>query len=237
MFVNSPAIVLSSIKYGDSGRIIKFYTENFGVKSLISKSAYSKKNRQSALFLPLNQLELTLNEKSTKNLDYFREAKQTVHYTSIYSNPIKSSVVLFICEILNAVLQEEESSPLLFQFISTSLTNFDEKDTEYADFHLWFLMKLTRFLGFYPNITLDKNYFDLKNGVSVDEIPSDAYLSNEDFHLFKILYSLDSFEQHKNQFNQKQRKTLLSSLLSYYSFHISDFRHPKSLEVLNAVFK
>lgn len=236
MIIQTPAIVISSIKYGDTSKIVKCYTKSSGIQSFIAKGVYSKKNKINPLISPLNQIELLLDDKNTKNIQYFKNAGQSVHYTSIHLLPQKTAIALFLSEILNSALQEEEANSGLFDFISSSFENFDKKETSYADFHLWFLINLTKYLGFYPNISSKSLFFDLMNGISTDSSPAESYISGEELTDLKTLISLQ-FDQSQNQFNQTQRKSLLNILMDYYRLHISDFRQPKSLNVLAVVFE
>lgn len=237
MLVRTPAIVLSSHKYGDSARIVKFYTASVGIKSFIAKGAYSKKNRQNSLFIPLNQVELIYDDRQKNSLEYFREAKQIAHYKELSSSPFKMTIALFIAEMLNLVLLEEESNQPLFEFLSESLLVFDGKEDVFSDFHLWFLLNLTKYLGFYPNIQNGAKYFDLQEGISSHEIPTGTYISQDDLILFEKLMNLNFLTQTENQFSKNQRNSILNTILKYYEAHIFDFRHPKSLEVLVHVFE
>lgn len=236
MLIKTPAIVLSAIKYGDSGKIIKFFTLNHGLTSCISKSIYAKKNKTNSLLIPFNLVELVYDEKPNQNLHFLKEINSTTHFNSIHLQPEKTTIVLFLTEILNAVLKEEEQNFALFEFLENSIRAFDQKNSGYADFHLWFLLNLTQFLGFYPHLKKGFSYFDLNNGISTQEIPHEIYISDSDLFHFEKLISLDFHDQTQSQFSQNQRKSILSTLLKYYELHISDFRQPKSLEILNQVF-
>lgn len=237
MLVKTRAIVLNSIKYGDSGKIVKFFTQTHGIKSCIAKSVYTKKNRVNPLLIPFNFVELVYDEKPHQSLFFIKEINPTQHFNSIYQLPAKTTIVLFLAEILHSVLKEEESNLGLFRFLENSITAFDQKENAYSDFHLWFLFHLTSFLGFYPNLEKSARYFDLTNGISTDQILSDNYISDQELQLFKKISVQDFVNQTSNHFNQNQRKSLLSVLLKYFELHISDFRQPKSLEILNRVFE
>ena len=237
MLVKTHAIVLNSIKYGDSGKIVKFFTQNHGIKSCIAKSVYAKKNRINPLLVPFNFVELVYDEKPNQSLFFIKEINPTHHFNSIHQQPAKTTIVLFLAEILHAVLKEEESNLGLFRFLENSISNFDKKENAYSDFHLWFLFHLTSYLGFYPNLENSARYFDLTHGISSDQILSDFSISDEELLWFKKISELDFLHQTSNQFNQNQRKSLLSVLLKYFELHISDFRQPKSLEILNRVFE
>ena len=117
------------------------------------------------------------------------------------------------------------------------MNEFDSKKINYADFHLWFLLNLTKFLGFYPNYSENYEFFDLTNGVSTHDFSSGFVIEKEELSLFKKLINLDLNSEETSNFNQNQRKKLLEILIRYYELHISDFRRPKSLEVLYSVFE
>lgn len=236
MEVQSSAILLSSLKYGDNGLIVKCYTEASGTKSFILKNAFSGKNKKSSLFTTLNQIKIIYDDKKNKDLNFLKLVEADIYYQSIYNQPVKTSIVLFLGEILSSVLQEEESNPYLFNFISNGLIDFDNKSTGNSDFHLWFLINLSRFLGFYPHFSEDAQYFDLANGISTNDSSSGFIIEKSDLMIFTDLIRMNFSSQEKSNFNQNQRKKLLEILIRYYELHISDFRRPNSLDVLHQVF-
>lgn len=236
MWIKTEAIVLSSLPYGESGRIVKCYTKLHGIRTFFVKGMHSKKQKINALFYALNQIEIVYKENRNGQLYHFHEIQPQHYYESIYIHPQKTSIILFLAEILHTVLQEEETNLPLYEFIQNALKAFDKNKNAFADFHLWFLMQLTQFLGFQPNLIFNSLYFDLKEGTSSNQKPNDIYLSKNELQDWESLYQLDFFEQKENQFNQKQRKSLIEHLLTYYKLHTSNFRQPKSLEVLNVVF-
>lgn len=236
MTVKTPAIIISSVKYGDSGKIVKCYTRDAGIKSFISKGVYSKKNKINPLLTPLNRVEIVFNDYPKSNLHYFREIRQLQPYVSVYENPVKSGIFLFISEILNNLFLGEESNPDFFQFILESLSEFDLKKNDYSDFHLWFLYRLTQFIGCYPDLKKGFPYFDLLNGISTNAISSDFCISESELENFEKLTDLDFNEDSVNQLTQIRRKSILNTLMRYFELHTANFRHPKSLEVLAVIF-
>lgn len=237
MQVQTSAIVLSSLKYGENGLIVRCFTENSGIESFILKNAFSGKNKKSSVFVVLNQIKIIYDEKKNSNLNYLKDAEIESYYKSIYTNPVKTTITLFLGEILNSVLQEEEANLTMYRFLSDGLNEFDSKTSNYADFHLWLLTNLTRFLGFYPHFSVNYEFFDLANGVSTNDFSSGFVIEKEELILFKDLIDLNFNSQEISKFNQNQRKKLLEILIRYYELHISGFRRPKSLEVLYSVFE
>lgn len=235
--LETKAIVLSSLKYGDTSLIIRCYTQDFGLKSFIAKGVFSKKKRNTSLYFPLAEIDLSFQPKSNEQQLVFLKSVQTSHYyESLHFHPIKSAIVFFLAEILNLVLKEEADNPELYFYIEHSLKEFDQKKDDFADFHLIFLIQLSHFLGFYPNLETDGNLFDLENGFFTNSNSSINMLKADETVLFKKLLELHFSEDSKNTFNQSQRSLLLEILVKYYQIHTNNFKKPKSLQVLHELF-
>lgn len=237
MLVKTHALIISSIKYGDQSKIVKCFTQNAGVCSFMIKNVNAKNNKLNAVISPLNWVEVIYQDKNNSNLINLRNCSLVHHYQTIYSDPVKISITLFLAEILNHVLKEESANENLFKFLTQSFVAFDLKSEEFADFHLWFLLNLTRFLGFYPQISTDAKYFDLLNGVSSDQMISGFSIEKEKLDLLKELAQINFTKDYKSKFNRFKRKYLLETLIHYYELHIDDFRRPNSLEILYQVFE
>ena len=218
--LETKAVVLSSIKYGDTSLIIRCYTQNFGLKSFIAKGVFSKKKRNTSLYFPLAEIDLSFQPKSSEQqLVFLKSAQTSYYYETLHFHPIKSAIVFFLAEILNLVLKEETDNPDLYLY-----------------FHLIFLIQLTHFLGFYPNLELDGNLFDLENGFFTNSNSSINLLKADETVLFKKLLELNFTADSKNIFNQSQRSLLLEILVKYYQIHTNNFKKPKSLQVLHELF-
>lgn len=235
--LETKAIVLSSLKYGDTSLIIRCYTQDFGLKSFIAKGVFSKKKRNTSLYFPLAEIDLSFQPKSNEQqLVFLKSAQTAYYYESLHFHPIKSAIVFFLAEILNLVLKEEADNPELYFYIENSLKEFDQKKDDFADFHLVFLIQLSYFLGFYPNLEIDGNLFDLENGFFTNSNSSINMLKADETVLFKKLLELHFSEDSKNTFNQSQRSLLLEILVKYYQIHTNNFKKPKSLQVLHELF-
>ena len=235
--LETKAIVLSSLKYGDTSLIIRCYTQDFGLKSFIAKGVFSKKKRNTSLYFPLAEIDLSFQPKSNEQqLVFLKSAQTSYYYESLHFHPIKSAIVFFLAEILNLVLKEEADNPELYFYIENSLKEFDQKKDDFADFHLIFLLQLSYFLGFYPNLEIDGNLFDLENGFFTNSNSSINMLKADETVLFKKLLELHFSEDSKNTFNQSQRSLLLEILVKYYQIHTNNFKKPKSLQVLHELF-
>jgi DNA repair protein RecO (recombination protein O) len=236
MQIKTQAIVLSVIKFQEKSLIVKCFTQSDGLKSYFIQNAFStkKSNQKIAYFQPLNILEIEANHKNKGTLEHFKEVKLAYNYQNINTDIIKSSMVLFLSEVLHNSIFEEEKNENLFSYLETSLMWLDTHDV-ISNFHLIFLMQLTKFLGFYPQTReTDGTYFEMIDGV-FSPFQGTSCLNEHETQLLKKLLNL-RFEDILKNFHKEERQVLLKILLDYYSIHLQGFKKPKSLEVLKEIF-
>jgi len=238
MLSKNNSIVLSKLKYRDYDLIVKCYTEQRGVVSYMLRGVLKSKKglSKTVYYQVLSQLQIEENYKPNQSLQYIKEAKFNYIYKSLHTNIYKSSIVLFLSEILSNVLKEEEKNEDLFHFITASLQYLDNED-QFTNFHLLFLLKLTRYLGFLPeNLQNDFDFFNLESGVFEAKNHGVYSVSGENLTLLKQLLgtSFDALKAVKITANQRQ--DFLHMLLHYFELHLGSFKKPKSLQVLNEVF-
>lgn len=237
MLVSTSAIVLSARRYQDSDLIVTCYTRDFGRTTYILKSVLkSKKGKlRPAFFQPFTILELEANHKDSRALQYIREAKIKFPMNTLHSNQVKRTIVLFLSEILFAVLKEEEKREELYDFIETAINWFETHDT-YASFHLVFMLELTKYLGFYPDIDPKHQFFDLMEGKSSVNASGIYSLSGEKLTLLKQALGIKFDKVKEHRLSTIQKRNLLDMILLYFKVHLDGFKEPKSLSVLNEVF-
>lgn len=236
MLVKTKAIVISSLKYQEKSLIVKCFTQSDGLKSYFVQSAFSSKknNQKIAYFQPLTILEIEANHKNKGTLEHFKEIKLATAYQTINVDVVKSTIVIFLSEMLHYSIQEEEKNEHLFTFLETALLWLDTHQ-EIANFHLILLLEITKYLGFYPdNSENDLKFFEMTEGV-FSPFQGISCLSEHETFLFKKLMSL-KFDSDQKVFAGTERQILLKILLDYYSIHLDGFKKPKSLDVLKEVF-
>ena len=144
-------VVLHHIRYRESSAIVHIYTDQFGRQTFMAHSIRGKKAKfRSNLLQPLTLLELEMYHKEKREIQQLKEIHNYIPYTSIPVDPYKSSQAMFLSEILYKVLREEEPNPDLYDFLEHGLQFLDVADQHTVNFHLLFLVQLTRYLGFYP---------------------------------------------------------------------------------------
>lgn len=237
MLVKTNAIVLSKIKYRDNDLIVKCYTKNRGATSYLLRGVLksSKQNAKVAYFQLLSQLQIEENYKPNQSLQFINEVKLNLVYHSLHTNVLKSAITMFLSEVLSSVLKEEEPNLALYNFLETSLELLDN-ETEFSNFHLLFLIELTKHLGFYPDTAqIDFPYFNLTSG-AFESKPQANSVSGENLVTLKRLLGIKFDILNSVKLNSSQRQSFLNMLLLYYELQLGDFRKPKSLQIFNQVF-
>jgi len=238
MLIKTEAIVFSALKYGEADLIVKAFTKSSGLKSYLLRNILkSKKGKlRVAMFQPLMHLEIEANHKDKGTLESIREAKILTHFSSLHTEITKSALVFFIADILRNAVQEEEENVPLFEYITATTLWLDTYNT-IANFHLLFMIKLSSYLGFYPDDTeLKFEYFNLIDG-TFNQNENSLYCRSGDVILWlKQLLGINFDGLSKIKMNQHQRSDLLNMLLQYYELHLHGFKKPRSLAVLNSIF-
>ncbi len=234
MLVKTKALVLSALKYQEKSLIVKCFTRSDGLKSYFVPSAFSSKknNQKIAYFQPLTLLEIEAVHKNKGTLEQLREIKLSYSYQSLPLDITKSTIAIFLSEILHHSIREEEKNEPLFTFLETAFQWLDTHDAA-ADFHLILLVQVTKFLGFFPG-TPNAPFFEMTDGVFVP-LQGISCLNETESQLFAKLLQL-RFEGSGKCFSKTERLQLLKILLDYYAIHLDGFKRPKSLDVLQEVF-
>jgi DNA repair protein RecO (recombination protein O) len=236
--ITTKAIVLSSLKYSESSLIVKCYTEELGLISFIERGVLKSKKRgnKMAHFQPLNQLIIVFNYKNKNALSTIKESRILHPYQNIPSDIIKQTMVLFLSEILSKAIQGETEDKQLFQYLVTALDWLDVHE-HVANFHLLFLLNLTKFLGFYPDLT-HAHYpgFDMLEGRFSENLMDKHVISKNEFYQFKKLLGINFDKVETVTFSKQERQLVLQTLIHYFKLHLGNFSDPKSLPILETVF-
>lgn len=240
MLTKTTAIVLHNIKYGDSKMIVDMFTRAHGRMSFvvsIPKSSKSKLRKQ--FFQPLSMLSLEYDYRPKVQLQKIRNVALFHPYSSLPFDIDKLTVGMFISEFLYHSLYGEQANEPMFDYISDSLLWFDGSPSPTANFHLVFMMRLSLFLGFYPNLDdfVPGCVFDLRSGSfsSVAPLYSD-YLLPDEASQMSLMMRMNYSTMHLFKFTRAQRNRLLDVIVQYYRLHIPGFPEMKSLDVLRNIY-
>ena len=227
MIHKTRGIVLGFIQYRETSIIVKIFTEEFGMQSYIVNKVRSTKGKSKiSFFQPLTLLNLVVYHRQGKSINRIAETECLHPYRSIPFEINKSSVALFLSEFLGKCLKEEGKACRTFQFMLNAFQVWDLSNKETINFHLHFLLQLSRYLGFDP--------------VHSREIYKQVILHAPDKeiaqHEQKII---DLFLQQPIgkviRINNLIRRNLLEIILDFYKIHFDNLRELKSITVLKEV--
>lgn len=236
--ITTKAIVLSSLKYGDTSLIVRCFTLEDGLKSYLVRGVLSKKKAKikAAYFQPLTQLKVEAKHNTKGSLNSLKEVHVVNPYKNIHTNIYKQTIVLFLSEILGTTIQEEEENESLYFYLETAFNWLDSHD-EVSNFHLLFLLNLTKFLGFYPDTSNNHyNCFHLLEGCFTSSLSEKEIIKNDELIQFKKLLGINFDSINGAAFNKKERQLVLRIIIRYFELHLDGFKNPKSLGVLETVF-
>ena len=241
MLATTEGIVLHFIKYGESSVITTIYTRDFGRQNYLINAARSKKSKNKASLLqPLFLVDLVAYQKQSRDLHRIKEVKSNQTYQNIAFDITKSTQVIFLAEVLYKTINEQESFPEMFDFIKSALLYFDLMEKGKLNFYLFFLYRLTEYLGFLPNTTKIgfEGWFDLKKGEVVNFQPSHPFFVNKEVtEYFITLSTLKLHELKDFNISRSMRDSLLKALVDYYQLHFDNLGEIKSMSVLKEVFQ
>ena len=235
MLVKTKGLVIRTVNYSDTSLIATIYTKELGLKSYMLRGARSNRGKkQGNIFQPMQFLDLVVQNRENKNLQYVREHHANIVFTNIPYNISKTAIGLFMLEVISTSVKEQEENAVLYEFIQESFQELDEKKENYVNFHLHFLIRFARHLGFQPmnNFSETNNRFALQDGLFVNA--GDAYPSLLDKEDSSLLAGFLTSET--QTISNKQRKRLLFLLERYYQFHLIDFRSFRTPFVFEEIF-
>lgn len=241
MLQKTAGIVLHTLKYKDTSIIAHVYTETLGRVSFIVPLPRSRKSIvKSVLFQPLSLVEVEADFRPHASFYKVKEAKSLYPFTSIPYDPYKSAIALFLAEFLYRAVREEAENRPLFDYLKYSIVWLDECRQEFANFHLVFLMRISRFLGCFPNLEdfHEGCYFDLMNACFTPVQPQlhSSYVLPDEASKLISLMRMNYKTMHYFQMNRSERSRCLVVMNEYYRIHLPDFPILKSLDVLKELF-
>lgn len=232
-------LVFHVSRYSDSSGIVRIFTEQTGLQSFIVRSLFSRNARiKPALFGHLTLLDLVVDNKPGRSLQYIREASLNRPFHEITDDMVRSSILLFINEVLYKSVREEEANQSLFDFIENSLQYLNDPDIPVNSFHLLFLVRLSEHLGFGTthSLTGEGDHFDMLAGLPDVNDPGHSYvIMGESLKLLKEISLMDYPALLNLSAPRTVRLELLNSLLDFFRIHLPEMAELKSVKVLHEI--
>ncbi len=240
MLVKTRAIVLNSLRYGDSQVIVDLFTETHGRLSFmqrIPKTGHARVKKQ--LFQPLTLLRVEFDYRPARRLLRIAEAQMESPFVSLPFDARKLCIALFVAEFTRHATRSEQANAALFAYMEKSVRWLDACGDDFANFHIIYMLRLTRFIGFYPNTdgAQDSAYFDLRGACFVPYAPLHPdFLEPSEARKIGLLMRVNYATMHLVKMSRTERNRCVELILKYYRLHEPAFPELKSLPVLKELF-
>ena len=221
--------LLSYIKYGENDAVLHCFTEEDGFQTYFLKGIYSKKNKKKAFLLPLNKLNFSVSAGKSSGIQTVSRF-EIVEVNDVYTDIKANTVIFFIADFLNQILRNENKNQIIFHTIDEFILELSRQN--YRS-HLILLIKILKIQGVAPLLG-EGNYLDPETGTFSD-VGTHHFFDSENSLLWKLILSAE--DPYEIKIPQVLRKKFLDSLLIYYHYHITDFKTPNSLEIIQQIFE
>lgn len=232
--------MLHTLKYGDSSMVVHLLTDVGGRRSYMVQGVRSTRGHGSkmALFQPMFPVEFEGLESARMQMDRFREVRAGMVFQSLPFDVRKSTIALFMAEVLYRLVKESEPNQALFDFVWGSVAALDALTEGIANFHLWFLAHLSRLLGFSPgNVYTGGDWFDIREGLYTPVRPAHtSFLTQENARTLNDFLECDVQYVAEIGLNRRQRVDFLNAMLVYYGYHLDAVQAVQSVRILQEVF-
>ncbi len=227
------AIVLGTVKYGDSGTVLRTFTPQQGLLAFMVHSLHSKKAGQMrpSMTLPMTILDVVINHRGKGNLKTIQEVRPARHWSKLHSDPIRMTLCTFASEVIQKVVTEDHQESFLFQELRLWLERLDRDDARLGTAPHELLLIVARQMGCFPHMeTYKEGYvFDMMDGHFIPEAPDHTYwMTGQESAALNALI-------HHEPVHKTMRSKLLGELLSYLRIHHEPFGTLKSIEILRTL--
>ncbi len=240
MISSTEGIVIHALKYGETSIIARIFTRDLGMQSYLVRGVRkSRSSRKQHLFQPLTMVHMVVSHKEKAGLNHIKEIQLLDPYQTIPVKVEKTSLVIFLAEILSHALKNQETNEGLFLFLRTALLHLDNTEDPVTNFHLVFLIRLSKYLGFHPGNNHGKHhrFFNLREGVYQSSAGnSQDTMNEEESQAFMTITGSSLENQHQLDIPKALRKRLLQKTIDYYRHHLAGMPEVKSLSVLETIF-
>jgi DNA repair protein RecO (recombination protein O) len=236
MLHKTRGIVFKATNYSESSVIVQVFTEKLGMQSYMVNGARKPRAKISQNILqPMHLLEMVVYHKPSVDIQRISELRQVPVFSSIPYDVAKRSIAMFLNEVLYRSIRQHPADEALFDYIFHSIELLDRMESGVVNFHLYFLLKLSKFLGFYPNNSSGE-FFDLKSGSYTNSRPVHYLILEPPYSTYWALLLKSRFENLDTiHLSSGERRVILEKILDYYRLHIEGFGEIKSHRILEEV--
>lgn len=229
MLSKTRAIVFRNTNYSESSVISKIYTREFGLRSYMFKGIRKGKSAiRPSMIQPLNIVDMDVYYRPNSNINSVKDLKPTLLLFDTQENMSKKSVALFMLEVLNQCITEEECEEELFDFIEAEIIDLENSILSPLK-PITFMLELANHLGVIPNGNHSETtpYLCLEQGRFVRDIG----LHTASLSVSSLLSELKN-RNSVTQVDGAIRREALNQISKYYQYHITKNKKLNSTEIL-----
>lgn len=226
-------VVLSAVKYGESGIVVNVLTRSEGRRGFMA-SAGRGRGRVSSMLLPLSVIEFVTTGRKPSQMRRMSDVHLCHPFKSIPFSPLRRAEAFFIAELLCHAVPDDVPDPDLFDFVSGAVAALDDgMDGDY-NFHLFFMMRLADYLGFGPDINREgMPIFDMAAGTWVGAYPPHPdVVTGRMADLWHWASSVETSGLAGMPMSRVERQELITLMTKYYRLHQPGFRDLSSQQIL-----
>ena len=240
MYEKLRGIVLNTVRYSDKHNIVHIYTDGRGLMSFAVPLGKTQAARmRNAMLMPLSLIDLEATVANGRDLARLREVRRNFPLATLYSDPVKNAIALFISELLTHVIQEPEGNSYLFRYIEQAVQLLEQMPDKIANFHICFLYHLGAHLGIQPNLESYRQgyWFDMTEGVFTPAaVGGHALLQPQEAQVIHLLSRMTFSNMGVFRFNREERNRMLDVIISYYRLHNAAIGTLRSPDILKQLF-
>ncbi len=232
--INTQAILLHQIKYGESSNIVTLYSACNGKQSFFCKRN-TKQNQH--ILLPFTLSEIEYYHAQKKEILYLKKMSYAYPTMNIVLDVRKRNIALFLAELLHRTIQEKECNPSLFTFIQSSILLLENLQYGIANFHLYFMVELIKKLGISPQSErMQEELFHIDKGVFTNKEEKIAVMNLTQSDLFHFILSHPIEDVLALSLSRQIRSTFIQALLQFITYHLPVKFNDKSFKIYMEIF-
>ena len=208
-------IVLNHTKFGENSIVLHTLSAEYGRRGFLVR--VSPKTAM-ALFLPLNILQAEVTENPKSDLWFARNFASVSPLNGIRNNIHKNTMTLFMSEVLYRVVKDQSNEDGLAEWLKGQILTLDALESDFANFHLMFLLNLCSALGFDPDIA----------GL--------APFADKQLKQVEALLTRPFTEAMLLPLSGADRNAIAESILKYIEYHTESAVNVRSLAVLREIY-
>ncbi len=154
MIVRTDAVVLRTLDYSETSRIVTLLTRSHGVVGALARGARRPTSQFGSTLQPMAAIQVVFYHRPGRGLQTLKETSHIVRWQHLTSDFARVPLGLRAVEVARAVLGEGEAHPLALDLLIRTLAYLDSAEVP-ANAVPWFQLRLATLLGFAPDVHRD----------------------------------------------------------------------------------